>query len=38
VDYYLANASDFSAEVGYIAAPADLIAGEVTEWEGAVGG
>ena len=38
VDYYLASASEFSAEVGYIAAPGDVIAAEVAEWEGAVGG
>jgi phosphate transport system substrate-binding protein len=38
VDYYLANTSEFSAEVGYIAAPADVIAAEVQEWEDAVGG
>jgi len=38
VDYYLANTSEFSAEVGYIAAPDDVIAAEVQEWEDAVGG
>ena len=38
VDYYLANAQDFSAEVGYVALPDDLLAGEVAEWEAAVGG
>jgi len=38
VDYYLANTSEFSAEVGYIAAPEDVIAAEVQEWEDAVGG
>ena len=38
VDYYLANTSEFSAEVGYIAAPDDVLAAEVQEWEDAVGG
>jgi len=38
VDYYLANTSAFSAEVGYIAVPDDLLANEVAEWEAAVGG
>jgi phosphate transport system substrate-binding protein len=38
VDYYLANTSEFSAEVGYIALPDALLAAEVTEWETAVGG
>ena len=38
VDYYLANTSEFSAEVGYIALPDDLLAEEVAEWEAAVGG
>jgi len=38
VDYYLANTSEFSAEVGYIALPDDALAAEVTEWEAAVGG
>jgi phosphate transport system substrate-binding protein len=36
VDYYLANASEFSAEVGYIALPDELLAGEVAEWDAAV--
>ena len=38
VDYYLANTSAFSTEVGYIALPDDLLAEEVAEWEVAVGG
>jgi phosphate transport system substrate-binding protein len=38
VDYYLANTLEFSAEVGYIALPEDLLAEEVAEWEAAVGG
>jgi phosphate transport system substrate-binding protein len=38
VDYYLENASEFSAEVGYIALPDELLAAEVAEWEAAVGG
>jgi phosphate transport system substrate-binding protein len=38
VDYYLANTSDFSTEVGYIAMPDAALAAEVTEWEAAVGG
>ena len=38
VDYYLANTTEFSAEVGYIALPDDLLAEEVAEWEAAVGG
>ncbi len=37
VDYYLANTSEFSAEVGYIALPPDLLAAEVAEWEAAIG-
>jgi phosphate transport system substrate-binding protein len=38
VDYYLANTSAFSAEVGYIALPDTLLAAEVAEWEAAIGG
>jgi phosphate transport system substrate-binding protein len=38
VDFYLANTSELSAEVGYIALPADLLAAEVAEWQAAVGG
>ena len=38
VDFYLAGAGDFAAEVGYIAEPAELLAAEVAEWEAAVGG
>ncbi len=38
VDYYLANTSGFSTEVGYIAMPDAALAAEVTEWEAAVGG
>jgi phosphate transport system substrate-binding protein len=38
VDFYLANTSALSAEVGYIAMPADALAAEVAEWTAAVGG
>ncbi|HSL98149.1 MAG TPA: PstS family phosphate ABC transporter substrate-binding protein [Candidatus Deferrimicrobiaceae bacterium] len=38
VDYYLATTNEFSAEVGYIALPDDLLAAEVAEWQAAVGG
>jgi phosphate transport system substrate-binding protein len=38
VDFYLANTSALSAEVGYIAMPDDKLAAEVSEWEAAVGG
>ena len=38
VDFYLAGAGDFAAEVGYIAEPDALLAAEVAEWEAAVGG
>jgi phosphate transport system substrate-binding protein len=38
IDYYLANTSEFSAEVGYIALPDEVLAAEVAEWEAAVGG
>jgi phosphate transport system substrate-binding protein len=38
VDYYLANTNEFSAEVGYIPVPDDVLAAEVSEWEAAVGG
>jgi phosphate transport system substrate-binding protein len=37
VDYYLENTNAFSAEVGYIALPDDLLAGEKAEWAAAVG-
>ncbi len=37
VDFYLANTSALSAEVGYIAMPADALAAEVAEWTAAVG-
>jgi phosphate transport system substrate-binding protein len=37
VDFYLANTSALSAEVGYIAMPEDQLAAEVSEWETAVG-
>ena len=38
VDFYLANTNTLSAEVGYVALPADLLAAEQAEWEAAVGG
>ena len=38
VDFYLAGADGFAAEVGYIAEPDDLLAAEVAEWAAAVGG
>ncbi len=38
VDYYLANTTTLSAEVGYVALPADLLAAEQAEWAAAVGG
>jgi phosphate transport system substrate-binding protein len=38
VDFYLAGAGDYAAEVGYIAEPDELLAAEVAEWEAAVGG
>ncbi len=37
VDFYLANTSALSAEVGYIAMPEDQLAAETSEWEAAVG-
>jgi len=37
VDFYLANTSTLSAEVGYIALPDDLLAAETAEWKAAVG-
>ena len=37
IDYYLANTSTLSAEVGYVALPADLLAAEQAEWAAAVG-
>jgi phosphate transport system substrate-binding protein len=38
IDYYLANTATLSAEVGYIALPAELLAAEQAEWTAAVGG
>jgi phosphate transport system substrate-binding protein len=38
VDFYLANTSALSAEVGYIALPEDALAAEVAEWTAATGG
>ena len=38
VDYYLANTATLSAEVGYVAMPADLLATEQAEWTSALGG
>jgi phosphate transport system substrate-binding protein len=38
IDYYLANTSTLSAEVGYVALPAELLAAEQAEWVAAVGG
>jgi phosphate transport system substrate-binding protein len=38
VDFYLANTSTLSAEVGYVAMPADALQKEVDEWTAAVGG
>jgi phosphate transport system substrate-binding protein len=38
VDFYLANTSALSAEVGYIALPAAALAAEVAEWAAAAGG
>ena len=38
VDFYLENTSVLSAEVGYIAMPADLLQKEKDEWKAAVGG
>jgi len=38
VDFYLAGADGYAAEVGYIAEPDDLLAAEVAEWAAAVGG
>jgi phosphate transport system substrate-binding protein len=38
VDFYLANTSALSAEVGYIAMPEDQLQAEVDEWATAVGG
>jgi phosphate transport system substrate-binding protein len=37
VDYYLANAATYAAEVGYVPVPADLAAEQVTAWETALG-
>jgi phosphate transport system substrate-binding protein len=38
VDYYLENAAELSAEVGYIAAPESVGTAEAAEWDAAVGG
>ena len=38
IDFYLANTSALSAEVGYIPLPDDVLAAEIAEWEAAVGG
>jgi phosphate transport system substrate-binding protein len=38
VDFYLEMASELAADVGYIPAPADVMASEIAEWEDAVGG
>jgi phosphate transport system substrate-binding protein len=38
VDYYLENTTTLSAEVGYVAMPADLLQKEKDEWAAAVGG
>jgi phosphate transport system substrate-binding protein len=38
VDYYLANTTKLSAEVGYVAMPADLLTTETAEWASALGG
>jgi phosphate transport system substrate-binding protein len=37
VDFYLANTSALSTEVGYIAMPEDQLAAEVAKWEAATG-
>jgi phosphate transport system substrate-binding protein len=37
VDFYLANTSTLSAEVGYIALPDELLQAEIAEWTAAVG-
>jgi phosphate transport system substrate-binding protein len=36
VDFYLANAATLSAEVGYVAVPADVAAKQVADWTAAV--
>ncbi len=38
VDFYLENTNELSAEVGYVALPADLLQKEKDEWAAAVGG
>ena len=38
VDFYLENAAEFSAEVGYIATPDAMHSAETAEWSAAVGG
>jgi len=37
VDYYLANAATYAAEVGYVALPADLAKKQVDAWTAALG-
>lgn len=37
VDYYLANAATISADVGYVAAPADVMSASTAAWTAAVG-
>ncbi len=37
VDYYLANAATYAAEVGYVALPADVAKTQVDAWTSAVG-
>ncbi len=37
VDYYLANAATYAAEVGYVALPADVAKTQVDTWTSAVG-
>ena len=38
VDFYLANAAELAAEVGYVAVPAAMLTSETAEWTTAVGG
>ena len=38
VDFYLANASKYATQVGYIAEPDSILSAEVAEWAAAVGG
>jgi phosphate transport system substrate-binding protein len=37
VDYYLANAATYAAEVGYVPLPADKAADQVTTWQASLG-